>query len=66
MSVPEAGTDSNWVFGFGPTIEFRVDENTTLMVGYQWRHLSNGRGGDAPDNPTHNDHRFFVGITFGW
>ena len=66
VSVPEAGTHLNWVFGFGPTVEIRMDENTTIFFGYQWRHLSNGRGGNAPGNPTQNDHRFSAGIAFGW
>jgi hypothetical protein len=64
--IPPGGTSLNWVFGFGPTLEIPLGEETDLLAGYQWRHLSNGRGGDSPDNPTQNDHRLWVGVTIDW
>ena len=65
-SVPEAGTPYNFLLGFGPTIEIPLGDNATLLIGYQFRHVSNGRGRSEPDNPTQNDHRAVVGIAIKW
>ena len=46
--------------------EYPISEKSNLLFGYQWRHLSNGKGGDNPDNPTQNGHRFWVGVAFDW
>ena len=64
--VPPGGTDINWIFGFGPTIEIPLGDKTDLLIGYQWRHLSNGRGGGEPDNPSQNDHRIWAGVALDW
>lgn len=64
--VPPGGTSYNWAFGFGPTLEIPLGEETDLLAGYQWRHLSNGKGGDSPENPTQNDHRLWVGVAIDW
>lgn len=64
--VPPGGTSLNWVFGFGPTVEVPLGETTDLLAGYQWRHLSNGKGGDSPENPTQNDHRLWIGVAIDW
>jgi len=64
--VPPGGTSYNWVFGFGPTLEIPLGEETDLLAGYQWRHLSNGKGGESPENPTQNDHRIWVGVAIDW
>lgn len=64
--VPPGGTNTNWVFGFGPTLEIPLGEETDLLAGYQWRHLSNGKGGDSPQNPTQNDHRLWIGVAIDW
>lgn len=65
-SIPPGGTDSNWIFGFGLTFEVPLSETTDLLFGYQWRHLSNGKGGDSPENPTQNDHRLWFGVALDW
>ena len=64
--IPPGGTSTNWIWGFGPIFEYPIDDKTDLLFGYQWRHLSNGKGGDNPDNPTQNGHRFWVGVAFDW
>lgn len=64
--VPPGGTPVNWIWGFGLTFEVPLADTTDLLLGYQWRHLSNGRGGSAPDNPTQNDHRVWVGVALDW
>ena len=65
-NVPPGGTALNWIWGFGVVFDYPLSEKSDLLFGYHWRHLSNGRGGDAPDNPTQNDHRLFVGVAFDW
>lgn len=65
-NVPPGGTSTNWIWGFGPMFEYPLSEKADLLFGYQWRHLSNGKGGDNPDNPTQNGHRFWIGVGFDW
>jgi hypothetical protein len=64
--VPPGGTPLNWTWGFGPTFEVPLSDTTDLLFGYQWRHVSNARGGGAVDNPTQNDHRLWVGVAVNW
>ena len=64
--VPPGGTSVNWVWGFGPLFEDPLAEKADLLFGYQWRHLSNGLGGDSPDNPTQNGNRLWIGVGFDW
>ncbi|MHC4958169.1 MAG: hypothetical protein ACYTGN_07310 [Planctomycetota bacterium] len=62
---PPGGTTGNWIFGFGPTFEYPLGDRTSLLLGYQWRHLSNGKG-NVPENPTQNDHRVWAGVGIKW
>ena len=64
--IPPGGRSANWIFGLGPSIEIPLTDTTDLLVGYQWRHLSNGAGGESPSNPTQNDHRIWAGVAFDW
>jgi len=64
--VPPDGTSLNWTWGFGPTFEVPLSDSTDLLFGYQWRHVSNGRGGGAPDNPTQNDNRLWFAVALDW
>ncbi len=65
-SIPEAGTARNFLLGFGPTVEIPLGASAMLLLGYQFRHVSNGRGRLATDNPTQNDNRVFVGVALKW
>ena len=47
-------------------MEIPLSASATLLFGYQFRHVSNGRGRSAPDNPTQNDNRVFVGVALKW
>jgi hypothetical protein len=59
--IPEGGTAWNLSFGFGGGIELPLDDCTSLMLGGQYHHISNGKGsGDS--NPTENEGRFWIGV----
>lgn len=65
-SVPGAGSHGNFLFGIGPTMEIQLSKKLSVLLGYQFRHLSNAGGFKDPDNPTQNDHRFYAGVAIPW
>ena len=65
-SVPETGSHGNFLAGLGPTAEIQLGKKLSVLLGYQFRHLSNGGGFRDPDNPTQNDNRFYVGVALPW
>jgi hypothetical protein len=62
-AFPVDGTDTNLSAEFGVGLETILGEQASLLVGYRFRHLSNG-GGNEPNNPGYNDHQIYFG--FGW
>jgi hypothetical protein len=60
---PVEGTATNVTGEFGGGLEMAVGKHMSVLVGYHFRHLSNG-GGNEPDNPGYNENQFFLG--FGW
>lgn len=60
---PLEGTPTNVTGLFGGGLEIVLGEHSSLLLGYHFRHLSNG-GGNVPENPGYNDNEFFLG--FGW
>ena len=64
-SVPEAGKHFNYTLEFGPGVEYVLNDTTRLQFGYRFRHLSDGRG-QVAGNPSQNDHRIWVGLSFDW
>lgn len=62
---PVNGTETNLTAEVGAGIEAMVGKRTSLLVGYRYRHLSNG-GGNEPDNPAYNDNQFYFGIGWRW
>ena len=65
-SVPLNGSHGNFLLGIGPTMEIQLSKKLSVLLGYQFRHLSNAGGFRDPDNPTQNDHRFYAGVAIPW
>jgi hypothetical protein len=47
---PYGGDIYNFMIRTGPSLLYRIKENTYLKIGYRWMHVSNGQG-NGPHNP---------------
>lgn len=65
-AVPAGGTRTNITQEAGLGLELILSKRLSAFVGYHQRHLSNGRGGSAPDNPGYNDHQILFGVGWRW
>lgn len=61
--IPEEGTAWNLSFGLGGGVELPLDHCTSLMLGANYHHISNGKG-SSDRNPTENEGRFWVGVSW--
>lgn len=62
--IPPGGTLWNFSFGFGGGVDLPVGEDTSLLVGATYHHISNALGRDNDRNPSQNEARLWIG--FGW
>jgi hypothetical protein len=65
-NLPTGGTHTNITQNAGAGVEAMLGEKTSLFLGYHQRHISNGHGGSAPDNPGYNDHQIYFGVGWRW
>ena len=63
--VPPAGTEWNLTFELGAGLEFHLTDRLLWMVGYRFRHLSNGKG-QVRKNPSQDDDQVFFGLSYNW
>ncbi len=64
--VPVGGTYWNFTFSWGPGADIRLSENTDLLVGVTFHHMSNALGRTNGRNPSQNEGRFYVGFGWSW
>jgi len=62
--VPPNSTSRNYTFDFGPGMEVPLRGRLSLLMGFQFHHLSNALGRDSDRNESQNELRYWVGI--GW
>ncbi|MEO6597401.1 MAG: hypothetical protein ABIP94_21875 [Planctomycetota bacterium] len=62
--IPPGGTVWNLSFGFGGGLDFSIDDNTSLMVGVTYHHISNALGRMNDRNPSQNEARIWLGISW--
>lgn len=63
-AIPPDGTEWNYTFHFGTGVQVPVGDSVDLMTGFTYHHVSNALGRDNPRNPSQNDVRLWLGLTF--
>lgn len=63
-AIPPEGTDWNYTFHFGTGVQVPVGDSVDLMTGLGYHHISNALGRDNPRNPSQNDVRLWIGLSF--
>lgn len=63
-AIPPEGTEWNFTFHFGTGVQVPVGEAVDLMTGLSYHHISNALGRDNPRNPSQNDVRLWIGLSF--
>jgi len=64
--VPDRGTKSNLTADFGPGIEYRINEEWSILGGYRLHHISNIGPTETSNNPGQNDDRYYLGVGYSW
>jgi len=63
---PEDGTHFNFTQDTGLGLEYLINDRWSVLGGYRYSHMSNGRGTDRTKNPSQNDHEWWLGIGYSW
>lgn len=56
---PYGGDVYNFIFRAGPSLEYKMNDNYSLRIGYRWMHISNGQG-NGNQNPFYEAYGFNV------
>jgi len=64
--IPTGGTRSNFSYGVGPGLEVPLSKGFSVLGGFQFHHISNGKGLDSPANPSQNELRMWFALTRKW
>lgn len=64
--IPAAGTKNNGTFAFGPGFEYAIDEDKSILFGFEFHHMSNAHGKDKNVNPAQNELLMWVGYALTW
>jgi hypothetical protein len=62
--VPPGGTVWNFTFGFGPGVDVPLSDSTSLMFGIDYHHTSNALGHENDRNPSQNEGRIWIGMSW--
>lgn len=62
--IPEGGTVWNFTFSFGPGFELPLAQRTRFQIGSYYHHISNALGRTSERNPSQNEVRFWLGLSF--
>ena len=65
-SVPPSGTPGNYTFSFGPGVEMPLSEDSSILLGAEFHHMSNARGRNTPINPSQNEILIWLGHSLKW
>lgn len=60
--VPATGTKFNYTWDFGVGFQLFVRDDQALMLGYDWKHISNAYSGQT--NPGFDANQLYVGYSF--
>lgn len=50
---PTGGEPYNFMWRWGPVLRYKIKNDQTIGLGYQWMHVSNGKG-IGPQNPSYD------------
>ena len=64
--IPPGATRGNYTFSFGPGVEIPVSQDTSLLCGYEFHHMSNALGRASSRNPSQNESLLWVGLGIDW
>jgi hypothetical protein len=61
-NFPAGGTQYNFMWLGGPLLQYIISKSNTIGLGYNWAHISNGKG-MVPENPSYGAEGICVRFT---